>query len=86
MGRHACSVIAYLPPACNCLSEAINSCSLFSKSPEGTKVSLTLEESLPLGIFKLEAPLEGMLPTCLAGGEFEIQEVNSPVQGHTGLD
>lgn len=83
MGRRAHSVIAYLPPACNCLSGAINSCSLFSKSPEGTKVSLTLEESLPLGIFKLEAPLEGML---FSPGEFEIQEANSPVQGHTGWD
>lgn len=33
VGCSAHSVIAYLPPACDCLSEAINSCSLFSKSP-----------------------------------------------------
>ena len=80
-------VIAYLPPACGCLSEAINSSRLYF--PNLFREPKFISHGKNLFILKFFSRKllwrECNLHAYLAGREFEVQEVNSILQDHRRL-
>ena len=80
-------VIACLPPACGCLSEAINSSRLYFPYPFREPKFISHGMNLFILEFFRRKLLwrEGNPHAYLAGREFEVQEVNSILQDHRRL-
>lgn len=80
-------VIACLPPACGCLSEAINSSRLYF--PNLFREPKFISHGMNLFILEFFSRKllwrEGNPHAYLAGREFEVQEVNSILQDHRRL-
>lgn len=83
----AVCVIACLPPACGCLSEAINSSRLYF--PNLFREPKFISHGMNLFILEFFSRKllwrEGNPHAYLAGREFEVQEVNSLLQDHRRL-